>query len=131
MKNFVLGITVFLIICLNSCHYSSSQPVKMLTPCPKFAYEEPVAIIFEHEFNEDTLKVFVDRDPIFSGIISTDHSTGQAATVFIDTRKRKKITIYLNNRPYILPKPCKKIIVISYLDDTMYVELMDKPRMYY
>ncbi len=125
---FLLNLIIFF-----SCQSPFSNSMKIINPCEKGTHERPIAIIFENEFKDDTLMIKMDKKNIFNDIITSDLSTGQATTVYIDTTKLEKtdIIIFLNDHIYLLPDPCKKIIVVNYFNDTLYVEYMDKPKMYY
>ena len=128
----ILYIILF-IFTIFSCEQEKERVI-IQTPCKHSKPVKPLGIIFEMGFDQDTVTIKGNNINLYHKIITSDNSTGQAATAYLDTAKlnhAENIFIIINNKTYKLPPSCRKIITLNYDHDTLYVKYMDKAKMYY
>lgn len=120
---YFLTIITFLLNCNNHQY----QPINIKNPCSKGTKTKPFGVIFETNFDHDTVEVMVGDRSYFNKVITTNEVTYWAGSIGFDTTKISgDLKIIINKKEWLIKPICKRIIRINYLNDTLFVEFADK-----
>jgi len=115
-----------------SCNNNSSYKIKF--NCENKKKVNHLTIFFEEYFNEDTIYVMIDNKTVYKNIVSSSLSLSLADYFEINNFYKKNNFYIIINKHKIKINPkkiCGKVLIVNYINDTIFIENKDTPNLYY